>query len=920
METDSPANRPYHGVVVSHTHWDRAWYLPFHTFRHRLVRLVDRLLDLLEDNPDYRAFTLDGQTVLLDDYLAVRPDQEARLRALIEADRLLIGPWYTLPDLFLVSGEALIRNLQIGHDRCEDYGGGMPVGYIPDPFGHVAQMPQLLRGFGLDNYLFMRGMGREMKERLGAVFNWRAPDGSTVRALYQRQGYFPAAALGQPAVFGRFDGRAPTLDDARRQVRAAVETMGPLQEQRTLLLSNGFDHMPEQPELPALLDRLNDTMDTVELAHGTLPGFLEALEAEIDDPAALPSYEGDLLGNADHPILQNVYSARIYLKRQNHRSQHRLTRVAEPMSAWLDAEDIGEDARPFLRNAWTTLLKNHPHDDICGCSVDAVHEDDEVRFRHVDEMSGEVVTEHLEHLQIEGGFAAPDASGARHTDVWVFNPHPFRQTYRVEAPVYIPNPEGERRASPSHPSGEGRPDPAPPRPLVGRAGDGTPVDVTVLDTEGDVMRARYLEQTWGRRYEVAFSVEVPPLGYQLVHLYEEDGETLSDPAPTGTAPPTLENEHYRVDVADGRLRVHDRARDHTFDDALRFEYQLDDGDTYSFGPVPDHGPWWAECVGAEAHPHRPDALRLRHRLAVPAAYDRDDGPVGETTLELTTDVWLPPNRSVALDVQYENTARDGRLRAVLPTGTTARTAQADGHFRLAGRTKPAVLTPEDAPERYGGYPGELPYPTQHQGDFVIVEGERHRTWIANRGHPEYELINPDGDTHVAVTLHRAVGMLSVEGGRIRWCQAGPSIPTPGAQCQRALRAELAFGTGPVSRSEAARHGRVFAHPAWAQELPFLPHVESDEQRPRRQGLLRLDNPAVELSALRPADEPGTRVLRLVNRSGKEQEATVTFGFAVAAACPTDLREHWTDADARPVTSDRLSLTLGPHQIRTVLLR
>ncbi len=163
-------------------------------------------------------------------------------------------------------------------------------------------------------------------------------------------------------------------------------------------------------------------------------------------------------------------------------------------------------------------------------------------------------------------------------------------------------------------------------------------------------------------------------------------------------------------------------------------------------------------------------------------------------------------------------------------------------------------------------------------------------------------------------------MLSVEGGRIRWCQAGPSIPTPGAQCLREMEAHLVCGTGPVSRSEAVRHGRTFAHPAWARELPFLPYVESDSERSRQRGLLRLDNPAVELSAFRPADQDGTRVLRLFNRSGKEQTVIATFGFSVSNCCSTDFHETWDETTARSVNDDRLTLTLAPHQIRTLLLR
>ncbi len=908
--TESPASpsvdTPYRGIVVSHTHWDRAWYLPFESFRTRLVRLVDRLLDLLEDNPAYRAFTLDGQTVLLEDYLDVRPDQEDRLRRMIEADRLLIGPWYTLPDLFLVSGEAVIRNLQEGHRMCDDYGGAMPVGYIPDPFGHFAQMPQILQGFGLDTYLFMRGLDREAKERLGAVFHWEAPDGSRVLAVYQRKGYFPAAALGHPDIYGRFDGHAPEIHLAEEQFREAIETMAPLQDETTLLLSNGFDHMPEQPELPALLRDLNDQMESLTLKHGTLPDFVEALQAKAGEHG---TRRGDLLGNADHPILSSVYSTRMYLKRQNHRAQQLLTRYAEPMSAWLDAEDVGPDARPLLRHAWKKLMRNHPHDDICGCSVDAVHEDDEVRFRQVEESGTSLLVEHLEHLLKDGGFQPPATTGPRASDVWVFNPHPFRHTHRVETTVFIPNTAGKRG-------------PVPPVQQLGAcAGDSTPVDVTILNTEDDVMRNEYLEQTWGRRYRIAFEVEVPPLGYQVVHVYE-DGPWAAPPQDAESASESLalENEHYRLTVDDRSIVLHDKDQRRAIHDVLRFEYQLDGGDTYSFSPVPDHGPWWATLTSARSHPTRPDAFRLRHVLPVPAHYDPQDGPQGTTTLELVTDLSLGPHRALEIDVHYENTAESGRLRAVCPTTTRTASALMDAHFRLAERTRPLQHTPESHPDRYREYPGELTYPTHHQGDFTLVEADTHRTWIANRGLPEIELLAPDGDTHFAVTLHRAVGMLSVEGGRIRRCQAGPSVPTPEAQCKRPMRAELAYGTGDLSRDAAIRHAQAFAHPAWAREMPFLPHLDSAGRRPRSGRLLQIDSPAVELSSLAPAPQTGVQSLRLYNRSGSSQKATLSFGFDVNAWCTTDLHERWDENSAHSLEQPRLSLEMSPHEIQTLLLR
>ena len=166
-------------TVVSHTHWDREWYQPFQEFRIRLVQLTDRLLDLLDRDPAYRYFTFDGQTIVLEDYLEVRPQQEETLRRYVQEGQLLIGPWHVLPDEFLVSSEATIRNLMLGEKVAQRFGPKMPIGYIPDPFGHISQLPQILRGFDLDVAVFWRGVGQAPNE-----FRWAAPDGSEILVIY----------------------------------------------------------------------------------------------------------------------------------------------------------------------------------------------------------------------------------------------------------------------------------------------------------------------------------------------------------------------------------------------------------------------------------------------------------------------------------------------------------------------------------------------------------------------------------------------------------------------------------------------------------------------------------------------------------------------------------------------------------------
>ena len=183
--TSGPVTSEPQVIFVPHTHWDREWYRPFQSFRMQLVDLVDRVLEMLDADPEF-AFTLDGQLATIDDYLEIRPEQAERIVAHVASGRLAIGPWQILMDEFLVSGETLARNLEMGWRRAEDFGGPMRVGYLPDMFGHVAQMPQLLQLFGFHHAVVWRGVPAAI-DRSG--FWWSSPDGSTVRAEYLPQGY-----------------------------------------------------------------------------------------------------------------------------------------------------------------------------------------------------------------------------------------------------------------------------------------------------------------------------------------------------------------------------------------------------------------------------------------------------------------------------------------------------------------------------------------------------------------------------------------------------------------------------------------------------------------------------------------------------------------------------------------------------------
>jgi mannosylglycerate hydrolase len=412
--------------LISHTHWDREWYKPYQAFRLQLVRLIDELLDLLAHDPDYKYFMLDGQTIVLEDYLEIRPEREAELRRLIRAGRILIGPWHILPDEFLVSPEATIRNLLEGARLCREFGARMPVGYTPDPFGHIGQLPQILRGFGIEWAAFRRGLSDEPCELW-----WQSPDGSRVLAAYLRDGYDNAAGL-------------PTADPVQfaREVAARRDSLRPHSAVRDLLLMHGTDHMAPPPDTAGAIRSAEGKLNGDRLIHSTLPKYFTAVSAAVGrEKIRLPVIAGELRSPKRHHLLPGVLSARMWIKQRNRECETLLERWAEPFSAFARlAAGTGAASDPLVRNpsgalhaAWRLLMQNHPHDSICGCSIDEVHEEMEPRFAQAEQIGGEIVRASLAALS-----GSVDTRAAPLAIV-VFNPTAGPRTDRAEAEMHPPD-------------------------------------------------------------------------------------------------------------------------------------------------------------------------------------------------------------------------------------------------------------------------------------------------------------------------------------------------------------------------------------------------------------------------------------------------------------------------------------------------
>jgi alpha-mannosidase len=351
-------------LVVPHTHWDREWYLPFEQFRLRLGAVVDDVLDTLESDPSFTSFTLDGQAIVLEDYLEVRPENETRLRALLGAGRLEVGPSYVLPDEILVGGESLVRNLLLGRRVCRRFGvEPSGAGYLPDSFGHPAQLPQILAGFGIRTFLFSRGMGDEVDD-VGVVFRWQAgPAGVVACQMLPHYDNFA---------------RLTWEHDAEARVRRIVDFYGHNVRDaggNEIVLANGSDHLPIEPELPEILAELERTFGA-SFRIGRYDDY-------APDDERLAVYEGELVNGRIQNILRGVNSARIYLKQANELAERRLLSIETAAGLRTLREEAPYPAGD-LRLAWRDLLRNHPHDSICGCSCDEVHRDMLVRYEQLD--------------------------------------------------------------------------------------------------------------------------------------------------------------------------------------------------------------------------------------------------------------------------------------------------------------------------------------------------------------------------------------------------------------------------------------------------------------------------------------------------------------------------------------------------------
>ncbi len=851
--------------VCSHTHWDREWYAPFPSFHARLIAHVDYLLETIESDPEYRVFNFDAQTVWLEDYLAFRPENRSRLKKHISDGRITCGPWYVLPDEFLISGEALIRNLLRGRNIAEKFGCRSRVGYLCDMFGHSGQMPQILAGCGCDSAIVWRGIS---SGTLPYDFLWEGYDGTQLltHRIEEHIGY--GYGIFSEWSISSMLGITPTKEELKDNTKKAewliafAEKLADRAATEVVYFSNGIDHIYPDRTVPEWLQRARDLAPQHTIIHASFDEYIEALRAATQ-AKKLNIIKGDLrdvnrvpYGEKPTPanyLLYGVLTTRTDVKTKMYHAENILRNHVEPFVAIACArgELKGNSvAVGAIDHAWREILRCHPHDSSGCCSVDAVPRDILARVATAEEYACSARRIFLQAYCKDRKISLALTTGdVQECIILVSAP----QGGRATGVVTLPLPPG---VSSDECTLE----------FNGVAADCVCEDATRYES-GIVEPGIYD----GESRVGTFSVNIKDMpGTAVVHariIHNTNGlrrkwETVEKA--------TLENESLAFTInADGTTQLKDKIRGILYETLLTCEDSGDAGDTYSFSPpYSDSCVYCLEGISLTADTHTPGVrrARLRAKMKVPHALTPNlkarSNEYIELPLSFEFSVWDGIPR-VDVSITVKNTATNHRLRVRIATGVVTDTVSSDGHYTIKERpAKPAEMPVQEA------WIEDPPREAPHE-EWCGVWNESHGIVLRTYGLYEHEYLPAENGT-LAITLMRCIGTLSRKDQLRRKGGAAPSVPTPDAQMQ----AEHTFLFSILPTSGGAPQERIQEESARCLTHICGYAVKTEEQQREPDVYLKIEG--ARMAACKNADDHNGIIVRLWNAVKDSTNARVTL--------------------------------------------
>lgn len=867
--------------ITPHMHWDREWYFTTEESRILLVNNMEEILTRLEQDAEYKYYVLDGQTAVLEDYFAVKPENRQRVKALVQAGKLIIGPWYTQTDTTVVAGESIVRNLMYGIRDCMAFGEPMKIGYLPDSFGMSGQLPHIYNGFGITRTLFWRGCS----ERHGTdktEFLWQSSDGSEVTAQVLPLGYAIGKYLPE--------------DEAglRKRLDSYFEVLEKASVTKEILLPNGHDQMPLQQNIFAVMDKLREIYPQREFVMSRFEEVFSAIDAHRDSLATL---RGEFIDGKYMRVHRTIGSTRMDIKIAHARIENKIVNLLEPLAtlAWT----LGfEYHHGLLEKMWKEILKNHAHDSIGCCCSDKVHREIVARFVLAEDMADNLIRFYLRKI-------TDNMPQSDEDKLVMFNLMPWPREEVINTTLRL-------RGSQFR--------------LLDGKGNEIPyfirsrreIDPGLIDRQ----IVHYGNYEPFMEFDIQLSQILPSMGYRT--LYIEPHVAGRQAAPATATSALLENAFWQISLNDdGTLCLRDKDSGIVYQRVLEIEESADDGDEYDYSPSREE----LRLTSADADVHHQviheawqSRAVIRYRMAVPlnlserSARQRN----GELGVEIT--VTLSHNsRRVEVDVHLDNQADDHRVRVLIPTPFATHEVLADTQF---GSVMRPVQDEAMAHWQEEGWK-EAPVPVWNLLNYAALQEGRNGLAVFSEGLREFEVVGEAKKTF-ALTLLRSVGLLGKEDLLLRPGRpSGIKMPVPDSQMRGALHARLCLFSysGTPLNAGLAQQAR-----AWLTPIQCYNKIPWDAMKlnkaaftvPDSYSLLSMSPVGCQLSALKKAEDRDEIILRLFNPSDRVScDAAVSLSHSVMRCRETGMDEIPTGEQSE---TNGINGVFRPGQSRTFSLK
>ncbi|PEL14311.1 mannosylglycerate hydrolase [Bacillus sp. AFS017336] len=861
--------------IVPHMHWDREWYFTTEESRILLVNNMEEIMEMLETNPNYPFYVLDGQTAILEDYFAVKPENKERVKKLVQEGRLIIGPWYTQTDEMIVGGESIVRNLLYGMKDCEEFGEPMKIGYLPDSFGQSAQMPMILNGFDIKYSIFWRGTS----ERHGTdktEFYWETDDGSKVLVQLFPLGYAIGKYLpeDEKVLQSRIDKYFTVLDHG-----ATTEH---------IILPNGHDQMPIQKNIFTIIEKLEKLYPEREF-------FLSKYEnifGNLEEQPELDTLKGEFLDGKYMRVHRSIYSTRMDIKAANTRIENKITNILEPLASI--AYRLGfEYHHGLIELIWKEILKNHAHDSIGCCCSDKVHREILNRFYVAEEKVDQLINFYKRKI-----VDSMDTS-IEHDRITLFNLLPYERNEVVTTSVMTKLKSFK---------------------LVDH--NSNVIDYEIIERKiidpGLIDRqiVHYGNYDPFIEYTIQLKDTIPSMGYKTYFVEKSDEVKNRVTCVTNK----IETDYYEIVVnSNGTLEIYDKQLKQSFKNVLLLENGGDDGDEYDFSPLQYEGLIYSYSVYADikVQQNRYGAMiDIKYTLPVPSNLEKRKEQIydGEVDVHIVVNV---PKDKPRLDVKFEidNQAMDHRLRVLVPTNIASVFSLSDNQF---GSIKRGVIDhaihvwEEEVWD-------ERPDPIYPMLSYVALSNEEYGVSVLTNSTREYEIIGRKFDT-IAITLFRSVGFLGKEEmvrrpGR----PSGIKLATPDSQMIGKLSLEFAIAT--YNKEEnVARIAKEYLTPIVGYiKIPFdaMKLNGSGVVTPLEFSFLRERSSGVVLSTLKKAEREDRFVLRFYNPLEKLQNVVFEFNGEFEQVYTVNLNEKVQDMIM--VNEQQFGINVRTNQVKSILI-